>query len=209
MQSNPAAQIVLPTGRTPEPVYRSFADRGGSLADATIMLLDEFGLPPRSHARCDNMLQRDLLDRLEEPPARLLTWNTAAEDLDAMCADMDVEAQRGIDLVILGIGGNGHLGINEPGTPSDAPSRVVELHAETAAATSRYGAETAPTWGVTLGLGPILRASAVWLLATGAHKAAIVRAALEGPIGSEVPASYVRRHENAIVFLDEAAASDL
>lgn len=209
MQANPGARIVLPTGRTPEPVYRSFADRRGSLADATIVLLDEFGLPPRSLARCDNMLQRDLLDRLETPPARLLAWNTAAEDLDAVCAEMDVEAKQGLDLVILGIGGNGHLGLNEPGTPPDAPSRVVDLHAETAAATSRYGAETAPTWGVTLGLGPILAASAVWLLATGAHKAEIVHSALEGPIGSEVPASFVRRHENAIVFLDEAAASHL
>lgn len=156
------------------------------------------------------MLEKDLISLLDAPPLRLATWDTDADDLGAMCRAFDADvADGGLDLIILGIGGNGHLGINEPGTPQDAPSRVVELHPTTAAATDRYGADERPAWGVTLGMEQILAGREVWLLATGPHKASIVRAACRGPLGSHVPASYLQTHPNVRVLLDESAASEL
>ena len=206
----PRGRLCLPTGATPAPVYHAFAAGGGDLTSATVFLLDEFGLPSGAPARCDTMLGRDLLDRLAAPPHRVVTWDTDADDLGAMCNAFDADvADGGLDLVVLGIGGNGHLGINEPGTPRDAPTRLVELHETTAAATDRYGADDRPAWGVTLGMARILEGREVWLLATGAHKAAIVRAACRGPVGPHVPASYLQTHPNVKVWLDEPAASAL
>ena len=204
--------VCLPTGATPAPAYRRFVDRGGSLADASVTLLDEFVLPIGNPARCDVMLERTLLSLLEERPKRYLSWDTEAKDLDEMCMAMDRSVvAMGLDLVILGIGTNGHIGLNEPGTSIDAPTRVVSIHASTARATARYGADEAglPELGVTLGMGTLLSAAEIWLLATGAGKADVIAAAVEGPVGPDVPASYLRMHDGVTVMLDEHAASAL
>lgn len=191
-------------------MYRAFADGGGSLADATVYLLDEFGLPEGSPGRCDTMIDQDLLSLLAERPGRLVTWDTSADDLDAMCESMAADAARApLDLTIVGIGANGHVGLNEPGTAPSDPARRVELEQRTIDSAARYGADSPPEWGVTFGFPTLIASREVWLIATGAHKADIVRQALEGPITNAVPASLLRRHPALVVIADAEAAGDL
>ena len=204
----PSARLCLPTGSTPRPMYRRFVELGGDLSESSIFLLDEFGLPPGSEARCDAMIRRDLLDRLPEAPSAVETWNTEAPDLRAECARFAASVQRpGLDLTMLGIGRNGHLGLNEPGSLQDSSSRWVDLDEVTVEAAGAYGEGPSPTWGLTLGIREILGSDQIWLLATGSHKAEILRAALLGDVTPTVPASYLQRHRRVTVFTDEPAAS--
>lgn len=153
------------------------------------------------------MLRRDLLDRTVHQPRHLETWDTNAPDLAGECARMMASVGGVFDVVVLGIGTNGHLGLNEPGSPVASRSRVVDLHRSTQKASTAYGSGPIPDRGVTFGLADIMDASAVWLLATGRHKAPIIADALTGPISTAVPASVLQGHPNLEVFLDPEAAS--
>lgn len=174
-----------------------------------MILLDEFVLPNGSAARCDSMLRRDLLDRLADQPERLETWDTMAPDLDAECDRMTEAIGGAFDVAVLGIGTNGHLGLNEPGSSVASRARVVGLHPSTQQASTAYGTGPPPERGVTFGLADIMDAEAVWLLATGLHKAPIVSEALTGAVDTHVPASVLQGHPNLQVFLDSDAASSL
>ena len=112
-------------------------------------------------------------------------------------------------VVVLGVGTNGHVGMNEPGTLPDAPTRLIDLAPSTMAAARAYGADPPPTRGVTLGLAGILAAREIWLLVSGDRKAGILRAALEGPVTTDVPASLLRGHPGLRVIADDAAAGEL
>lgn len=192
-----------------EPFYELVADMV-TLSGLTIFLLDEFGgLPPGDPGRCESMLNRHLLDRAKGSPAVHLP------DVDV--EDRDSEARRygsvvsggGLDLSLVGLGANGHIGMNEPGTTSDSPTRVVELAASTTLHAAEYGATASPTWGITIGMGPLLQSRELWLMVTGSHKAAILEQMVNGPIDPAVPASYLRTHENCVVSADESAAAQL
>jgi glucosamine-6-phosphate deaminase len=206
MQRHPAARLCLPTGETPRPVYAV----GASVMDldaATVFLLDEFDLPAGSPARCDVMMRRDFLDLLTRQPKVVHSLDPSVPDPDAECRRYEsLVADGGLDLTLLGLGGNGHLGLNEPGSPADAPTRVTRLAPSTTEAAGRYGAEAEPSWGMTLGMQAILESDEVWLLVSGSHKAEILERTLNGPIGPDVPATYLREHPNATVFADRAAA---
>jgi glucosamine-6-phosphate deaminase len=112
----------------------------------------------------------------------------------------------GLDLTLLGLGGNGHIGLNEPGTTADSPTRVVRLAVSTKEAAGRYGSGQEPEWGMTLGMRSILDSQEIWLLVTGSHKTEILDQVLNGPIGPEVPASFLRTHPNIVVLADRSAA---
>jgi glucosamine-6-phosphate deaminase len=201
-------RLCLATGSTPEPVYAAFAASGGTLEAAEVFLLDEFVLPVGDPGRCDEMLARSLLDRLPSPPAAFITFNTDAESLDEECDRFAaLVADGGLDLAIVGLGENGHIGMNEPGSSADSPTRLVELHPATQQNAARYGATTPPTAGVTLGMGPLLAATEIWLLVTGEHKAEILQRAVSGSVGPEVPASYLQLHRNTVIYADEPAAA--
>jgi len=206
MQRNRAARLCLPTGETPRPAY-AVAASVIDLDAATVFILDEFDLPPDNPARCDAMIQHDLLDLLTHQPKAVHGLDPAAQDPDAECRRFaSLVADGGLDLALLGLGGNGHLGLNEPGTPADAPTRVTRLASSTTEAASRYGADVEPNWGMTLGMGAILDSDEVWLLVTGSHKADILDRTLNGPIGPDVPATYLREHPKATVLADRSAA---
>jgi glucosamine-6-phosphate deaminase len=157
------------------------------------------------------MLRRGLLDHVDLPAAQFHSIDTTTSDIDRFCTDYDAELARGgLDLTLLGIGMNGHLGMNEPGASRTGATQRVELHASTIAASVRYLSHTnTPTWGITVGLGPLLASKEIWLLATGANKANIVRRALTGPVGTDVPATLLRDHPNCIVWVDDAAAASI
>ena len=208
LSGKPELTMCLPTGSTPKPVYRAIAGHA-DFSKAKVFLLDEFGLEPRDPGRCDVMLEEMLFSRLDAQPAfdRL---DPQAPDLDAECERYSAAiAQDGIGLTMLGLGANGHLGFNEPGSEYDSTTRVVALANETIAGLGSYGTMSTTSWGMTMGLAEILSSDEVWLLVSGEHKAQILRRTLVGPVDTDVPASFLRMHSNVIVWVDEAAASQL
>ncbi|HKF85276.1 MAG TPA: 6-phosphogluconolactonase [Candidatus Limnocylindrales bacterium] len=211
VRAEPRLRLCLPTGDTPSPLYARLAEleraRGGSFAQATVVGLDEWAdLPPGDPARCDVRLRRELLDRLVPPP-RFIPIDVDGSDDEAAAREHD-EVARNLDLAVLGLGMNGHVGFNEPGSRPDEPTRLVRLALSSReAATARYGAARTPSGGITVGMARILEAREVWLLVTGEHKAAVLRRAVVEPEGPDCPASYLRRHPRLTVFADEAAAS--
>jgi glucosamine-6-phosphate deaminase len=190
------------------PFYREVARRA-NLDKAIVFLLDEFGgLPEGDPGRCETMLERYLLDSVEGEPELMIP------DVDA--PDPEAEAIRyqrkiedgGLDLAVLGLGGNGHVGMNEPGSGPHSATRVVSLAPSTSDhAQEAYGATRPPTWGLTVGLEQLLAAREVWLLVTGAHKAEILKKTLTAPVGPDVPATFLRDHPGATVLADESAAA--
>ena len=216
LADEPAARVALPTGATPEPVYAGIVEAVSagiaSFRRAHVFLLDEFGgVPPDAKGRCDVMLHRALLDHVDVTPSHYHRLDPEAEDVAAMCAAYDAALKQPLDLVMLGIGRNGHVGMNEPGTSPDSATRRVELAPSTTQASVRYFGEGAalPTWGVTIGLSAILASRTIWILATGESKADIVRDVLLEPVSTARPASLLRGHANCWLFVDAAAASKL
>ncbi len=215
IRAAPGLRVCLPTGDTPTPVYARLAALAtvGAVSFATVevIALDEFlGLPPGHPARCDVRLRRELLDRLPEPPAALHRIDADDPDPDTAAARHEAVAAGGIDLALLGLGTNGHVGLNEPGSFADAATRVVRTAAATRrAAVERYDADPPPTAGITLGIARLLTAGEIWLLVTGEGKAAILARALEAPEGPDCPASFLRRHPALRVIADEPAARGL
>ena len=122
------------------------------------------------------------------------------------CLDYDNAIGDGFDLMLLGIGLNGHLGMNEPGSAVDSPTRRVELHDTTVQSSARYFAhQNLPRWGLTVGLKALLASKEVWLLANGPAKAGIIRTTVRGEIDPSNPASLLRTHPNCSLFVDSAA----
>ncbi len=215
VRASPGLRLCLPTGDTPSPAYARLVDLAGKgllpFAGIEVVALDEFlGLPPGHLARCDVRLRRELLDRLPEAPSAFHRIDADGPDPDRAAARHDAVAARGIGLVLLGLGMNGHVGLNEPGSFADARTRVVRTAESTRrAAVECYGADPPPTAGITLGIARLLEAGEVWLLVTGERKAAILARALEAPEGPDCPASFLRRHGALRVLADEPAAAEL
>jgi glucosamine-6-phosphate deaminase len=205
MTEHPESRLCLPTGETPRPVYSRVAQTG-DFTGATIFLLDEFDLPPGDPARCDEMIRRDFLDLLPRQPKAVHRLDVDASDLNEECSRVECLINNGgLDLTILGLGANGHLGLNEPGSPVDSPTRVVEIAPSTATGALRYGTDATPKRGMTIGLGPILESREIWLLVTGSHKAGILEQVLTDPTNPGLPASFLREHQRVTVFADRAA----
>jgi glucosamine-6-phosphate deaminase len=206
IDASPTSRVCLPTGETPRPMYMACAPLL-DVTKATLFLLDEFGLPSNSPGRCDSMLQRDLLGSLTEPPGAYHRLDVDSATPDDECDRFDsLVADGGLDLTLLGLGGNGHLGLNEPGTPSNSPTRVTDLAPTTTNAVRGYDADAEAVGGMTLGLQRILESAEIWLLVTGSHKATVLERMLNGPITSDLPASFLRTHPNTVVYADQSAA---
>jgi glucosamine-6-phosphate deaminase len=211
LNAHPRLSMCLPSGLTPNPLYAEMAAsvRKGqvSFARAAVWVLDEFGDVAREDpGRCVNMLRRNLVSGIDLPAEGFHFLEPADPDIEDQCRRY--EPRDGFELVLLGLGTNGHLGMNEPGSRADSPTRRVELHASTIEGSARYFSHgRLPDWGVTVGLHAILGASEVWLLASGESKAEIVRRTVSDRISDDVPASLLRRHPNCSLFVDTAAAS--
>ena len=143
-------------------------------------------------------------------PASFHAIDTSDADPVVAARRIDAIAAEGLDLTLLGLGINGHIGLNEPGSTADDPTRVVTLDARSrSVATDRYGAAAAPERGITLGIGRLLESREIWLLVTGERKAAVLAEALDGPESADLPASFLRRHPRLRVIADEPAAARL
>jgi glucosamine-6-phosphate deaminase len=214
VRRRPAAALALPTGITPIHAYAEVAariERGeADLHEASAYAVDEFVGVTAATPGTNTVFYRDLL---AFPLAALHVPDPAADDPNATIRAhaLDIERSGGIDLCVLGIGGNGHVAFNEPGAASDSQARVVELHASSREAhAANFGSlEAVPDRAMTLGIADLLAARSLLVLASGEHKAIIVAAAIEGPETAEVPASWLRAHADLTWLLDEAAASRL
>ncbi len=215
LRQNAGARLCLPSGMTPVPAYARVAEevRGGrtSFSQAEVFLLDEFGgVAPDAKGRCDVMLRRTLLDAIDLAADRYHRPEPEALNVDEMCRRYEAAVHGRLDLTVLGLGTNGHIGMNEPGSTRDSLTRRVDLAQETISASARYFDEgPLPTWGVTIGLRSLLASRTVYLMATGASKAAIVRAVMKEPVSTDRPASLLSEHPDAWLFVDAAAASSL
>ncbi len=190
---------------------RACQARETSFSEATIFALDEYEeLAPDDAGRCANMIRRCLLDHVDLPAENFYELATEAENLDQVCADYDGAIGEGFDLAILGIGLNGHLGMNEPGSSAEVTTHRVELHPASIQTAAGYldGREP-PRWGITVGMKHLLEAKEIWLLATGETKAKIIRKVLQGKPTTDVPASLLTKHHECTLFLDEEASAML
>lgn len=213
LRANPRLRMCLTSGHTPLPIYEAMAraarKSGLSFKRAEVFALDDFGgLTPEDEGRCQNMLRRHFVSRTDLPERRFHTIDTEAKDLPRVCRDYDARIGAGFDLAILGLGLNGHLGLNEPGSSPRSTTRRVDLHPSTIAASAKYLAHARlPTWGVGVGLKHLVGAREVWLLANGPKKAPIVRRAVQGTVSARTPASLLQRHGRSFIFLDDEAAA--
>lgn len=215
--STPAASVVPATGRTPMKLYAHLAARReAGLFDTTpvtAVQLDEYlGLANSDRRTLFGWMDRSFLQPLCIADERVIRLPLDG-DLDEACDayDRDRETRGPIDLAILGLGENGHLGFNEPPSGSEAPTRTVELSPMTIAANAGYWGTEAdvPTRAVTMGMRHLLAARTVVLLVTGERKRSIAHRALEGPIGPEIPASFLREATGEVtVVVDRAAWGD-
>jgi glucosamine-6-phosphate deaminase len=213
LRTKPDLKMCLPAGTTPAGIYTemSRSARTGlvSFERASVFALDEFGgLAPDDPGRTRHTLQRQLIDAVDLPPAAFHFLDPDDPDIAQHCMDYETAMGDGFDLMLLGIGLNGHLGMNEPASPVDSSTRRVELHGTTVQSSARYFAHhNLPHWGLTVGLKSVLASKEVWLIANGAAKAGIIQQTVRGEISSSNPASLLRRHPNCSLFVDADAGA--
>ncbi|MDU2241382.1 MAG: glucosamine-6-phosphate deaminase [Paenibacillus sp.] len=214
LQSNPRAILGLATGSTPVGVYEKLIElyKEGSVSfkQASSYNLDEYiGLPadhPESYRR---FMDEKLFNHIDIVPENTHVPSGTAADPEQAAKDyaklLDEAGQ--IDLQLLGLGHNGHIGFNEPGEELTGPPHVVKLEERTRLANARFfnSIDEVPTHALTMGIGSILQAKQILLMAKGEDKAEIIAKALKGPITTQCPASLLQTHSNVVVVVDQAA----
>ncbi|HPF14758.1 MAG TPA: glucosamine-6-phosphate deaminase [Planctomycetota bacterium] len=216
VEAKPQLAIGLPTGNSPLAVYRLWADwqREGKVDFRSIrgFGLDEYlGIPASHPASFANFLKQQVTIPLGLDPGQVEVLDGMAPDPAQACLDWEAKLAEmgGLDVVLLGLGTNGHIAFNEPGSPRDSRTRVAELTPETRRANApAFGGDekAVPTKCLTMGIASLLEAREVFLLALGSAKAPAVAAMLLGLAGPHVPASFLQAHPQTQVFLDPTAA---
>jgi glucosamine-6-phosphate deaminase len=214
----PDAVIGLATGSSPLPVYGELIRRSRSgdisFATATAFLLDEYvGLPPAHPASYRRFIDHELAGQVDLPPSQVNGPDGCAADIAAECTRYEAALADagGVDLQLLGIGGDGHIGFNEPGSSLGSRTRIKTLTEQTRRDNARFfdRLDDMPRHVMTQGVGTILDARHLVLVATGAAKAGPLARAVEGPVTAMVPASALQLHPHVTVVVDEAAAGGL
>lgn len=212
------AVLGLATGSSPSGLYDELVRRhaaGLSFARARGFLLDEYvGLPPGHPQRYRTVIQRELVARVDLPTGAVVGPDGDASDLTAAAHAYDeaIAAAGGVDLQVLGIGTDGHLAFNEPGSSLASRTRVKTLTDRTRRDNARFfdgDVDAVPRHVLTQGIGTILEACHLVLLAEGESKAEAVRQMVEGPVSARWPATVLQLHPHVTVLVDEAAASRL
>lgn len=219
LRAKPEALLGVATGSTPLPVYQALTGlvRSGAadVSRARVCQLDEYvGLPAGHPESYRSTVLREVVEPLGLDPAAFLGPDGSAEDVRAACLayDQALKDAGGVDLQILGIGTDGHIGFNEPCSSLASRTRIKTLTEQTRVDNARFfggDIEQVPHHVITQGIGTILEARHLVLLATGEGKAEAVAQTVEGPVAAVVPASALQLHPHATVVVDEAAASEL
>lgn len=210
---NPRSVIGLSTGRTTGNMHRLIAERYKEekfdVSDITFLGIDEITeVPKEYYGACYTMIRTEMLDQMDVKEENFLMLPTHADDFDAACQDFirEIDNRGGIDLLILGLGENGHLGFNQPYSPFEKEAWITDMNPELLDRVRREVGPDGDYKGITLGLKAIMRAKRIILVAKGANKAIAVKCMLKGDISTEFPASILQMHPNCEFLLDPAAA---
>lgn len=218
IREKPDCVIGLATGSTPLPLYRELIHREQEgridFSKVTSFNLDEYrGMGPRHPQGYRRFMQENLFDHIGIQPEHTFVPDGLAEDVEAMCAEYErsIEAHGGVDLQLLGIGHDGHIGFNEPGESFSRWTHEVKLTPVTRKANARFFAkeDEVPESAITMGIGTIMRARSIVLMVTGADKAEILRRAVCEDVTPQVPASILQFHPSVTLICDAAAAASL
>lgn len=212
----PDAVLGLATGSTPLPVYEALRPRlaGVDVGAVRGFALDEYvGIDPEHPESYRSVIRREVVEPLGLDPARIRTPDGSLEGIETAGEEYEraIRDAGGIDLQILGIGTTGHIGFNEPGSSFASETRVKTLTEQTRRDNARFfdDVDDVPKHCITQGLGTILRARQLVLLAFGEGKAEALAGAVEGPVSASLPGSAIQLHPRVAVIVDEAAASRL
>ncbi|MBS4206634.1 glucosamine-6-phosphate deaminase [Bacillus sp. FJAT-50079] len=214
IETNEAPVVSMTTGGTPRGLFKLLVEginNGLDFSNTTMMNLDEYMGPKDAVYTVRTFMYKNLYNIIDTKPKNIFLIDGEAQDTDKEIARYkEILDQYPRDIQILGLGTNGHVGANEPGTPFDSTMFLAEHDESTIQSTMKeYGIskEESPTEMLTLGFTEILAAKKVVLLVSGKHKAEAVKALLEGEITTDCPATALRNSDNAIVIIDEDAAS--
>jgi glucosamine-6-phosphate isomerase len=208
--------LICPaSGNTPVGLYKQLVDRYKKqeldVSEWNFVGLDEWvAMNEEDQGSCRQTLNEVLLKPMNIDPERICFFDGKAANLEDEClrAEQFIKEKGGIDIAVLGLGMNGHIGFNEPGSAASLRSHIVELDAVTKQVGQKYFNEKKQlSQGITLGFATLLEAKHIFLLVSGVQKAAIVKQVIEGPITEQVPGSVLRKHPNLTVYLDSDAAS--
>jgi len=214
----PNSVLGLATGSTPVGTYRELVrrhkEKGLDFSKVLTFNLDEYlGLPPSHDQSYRYFMDQNLFNHVNVPPGNIHVPYGHADSVLDFCQWYEDEIKRagGIDLQILGIGGDGHIAFNEPGSSLGSRTRLKTLTRQTIEDNARFfkSKDEVPVFAITMGVGTILEARKILMLANGPKKAAIIAEAIEGPVTSQVTASALQLHRDVIVIVDEAAGSKL
>lgn len=214
IRSNPSLTLGLATGSTPKGLYdyliKDHNASGTSYQQVKSVNLDEYiGLSAQDPNSYHYFMRQNLFNHLDISEHHTHIPNGASRDLEQECLRYEqlLKELGGVDLQILGIGQNGHIGFNEPGTPFSSRTHIVTLAKNTREANSRFfnSFEEVPTHAITMGIATILESKEIFLLVSGEKKAEALRKFMNGEISEEFPASALKHHENVTVIADRDA----
>ena len=215
IRNKPSLVLCLASGDTPkltvDLLVKKLKDQKVDYSGITFIGLDEWvGLRPDNTGSCHYFFQNKLIRELQLKPSQYFMFNALAGDLQDECMKMDqvIDQKNGIDIMLVGIGMNGHIGFNEPGSSFNNLSHVINLDEITKSVGKKYFTEQVElTQGITLGFKHLLNAEKVFLMANGTRKAEVIKKTVEGPLTEDFPASIMQKHKNGFVLTDEEAAS--
>ncbi len=218
LRRKPNLVLGLATGSTPVGLYkeliRMHKEEGLDFSKVVTFNLDEYiGLPPHHDQSYRYFMDVNLFNHINIDSRYIHVPNGMADDIEAHCEWYEEQIKKfgGIDLQVLGIGANGHIAFNEPGSSLGSRTRIKTLTQQTIKDNARFfkSIEEVPKYAITMGIGTIMEAKEIILLASGKNKADAIKAAVEGPITAMCPASIIQMHRKAIVIVDKEAASKL
>jgi glucosamine-6-phosphate isomerase len=215
VQQNPNSLLCFGSGDTPTGTLKKLVDYTGTgkvdFKHCLFVGLDEWvGMDRYTEGSCQHYVYSNFFNPLKIDHGKITFFNAMANDLDVECKRIDqyLLDNGPIDLLLLGVGVNGHIGLNEPGTPFDSNCHTIDLEDSTKKTAQKYfSGSKALQEGITLGLAHLMRATTVVLIANGIKKASILHRVMEGPVSENVPGSILQRHPNCHCFADKEAAS--
>jgi glucosamine-6-phosphate isomerase len=213
LKNKPTATLVLTSGDTPKRAYQIIAEKASVelFEKAMIIGLDEWvGIGPENEGSCQYIVEENLLKTLGISPSNYTFFDALNENLESECKRVNdlIKSRGGLDFIIVGIGLNGHIGLNEPGYSFDHYCHVTDIAQMTIDVGQKYfKTETPLTKGITIGLKHLLEAKSAMIMASGTKKANIIRETVTAEVSTEIPSTVFQLHTNGHIWLDEEAGS--